>query len=73
MVESNKSDLQDIDQARVDWLHKRLNNEIDKWHASDSSETLAQYLGMSNEGYAGFVRDPEDFIRKLLNIQEKKS
>lgn len=60
------------DQEAVETFHRGLNHMIDKWHASNSEETLASYLGMSEEGYARFVKDPEAFIRRLLGIQDEQ-
>lgn len=59
-------------QDRIDFIHRRLNNEIDRWHASHSEDSLAEHLGMTEEQYAQFVKDPEEFIRKILEKKDDR-
>jgi hypothetical protein len=42
--------------ADVDDIHEH----IDKWHEATTSETVHEYLGMSEEEYGVFIRHPEE-------------
>lgn len=73
MVKSNKNKLRNFNGARIDWVEKHLNNEIDRWHKDMPEAPLHEYLGMTKEQYNEFVKDPKAFIQSLINAKETPS
>ena len=50
--------------ARID----EIDDYADLWHESDSSESLAQFLGLTDEEYALWVEKP-DALPEILRVR----
>jgi len=46
-------------------LETEIDDFVEQWHESDSQETLAEYLGFTDEEYALWVEQPES-LRSIL-------
>lgn len=47
-----------------------IDEDVDAWHASETTESLAEWLGMSEDEYALFVERP-DALRVILAARKQ--
>lgn len=49
-----------------------IGNKIEEWHrAPEEKAGLAEYLGLSSEEYGIFVKDGEEILKTILDVQRK--
>lgn len=49
-----------------------IENKIEEWHSAPEDKAgLAEYLGLSSEEYGIFVKDGEEILKTLLDVQRK--
>ena len=44
---------------------EELDDLIDEWHLNKTGIPIYEYLGMTQEEYILFVKDPEEYLRKI--------
>lgn len=50
-----------------------IHDYIDKWHESDSDVELHEFLGLTFDEYAVWVKKEDEALAKLLRNKEKTS
>lgn len=55
-----------------DVLYEDIDDYIDIWHESDSDDELFEFLGMTREEYAIWVKNPDTLPQIIANHQSVK-
>jgi len=51
-------------------IPREIDNYIDQWHESQSDQTIYEYLGMTGEEYALFVKD-ENSLESIITAHKQ--
>ena len=52
---------------------EEINNDIDRWHAGESSVELHEFLGLTHSEYVIFVEHEWKFVRYLDHLKHEAS
>ncbi len=57
--------------ARGEALLEEVDEYLERWHRSSSAETIAEFLGMNDDEYSYWVRDP-DVLPYIVTARARK-
>lgn len=57
-------------EGKITDLQEALLDETDLWHDSDSTLSLAEFLGLNTTEYILCVKDPDEFEHYLKTLKE---
>lgn len=58
-------------EGKITDLQEAFLDETDLWHDSDSTLSLAEFLGLNTTEYILFVKDPDEFEYYLKTLKER--